>query len=247
MKDLETKGYVIINDFLDRTLLEHLKSDYVSQKEIFLKTHDNITRHSIIKSSYRLDKIINTVVLDIVKETNLTLGYPSTTGDYFDNQINNFIWHQDHESYFGNKDSYNAINCWIPIIKNSIDESGIQIVPHDSFNKICPEIFKARIQGQGAKQFKVSDDLTTVMHDAVRGTDTTLPFNINSIAITPKLKEGDLLILRQDLIHRTQDQITKRVAISVRCYSKNYTGSTNTDFDEWLAKFRTTTGLTLYK
>jgi hypothetical protein len=246
MKDLETKGYVIINDFLDRTLLEHLKSDYVSQKEIFLKTHNNITGQSIVESSYRLDKIINTVVLDIVKETNLNLGYPSTTGDYFDNQINDFVWHQDHKSYFGNKDSYNAINCWIPIIKNSLDESGIQIIPHDSFNNLSPEIFKTRIKGQGAKSFKVLND-HTLMRDAIQGTDTTLPFNINSIAITPKLKEGDLLILRQDLIHRTQDQNTKRVAISVRCYSKNYTGSTNTDFDEWLAKFRTTTGLTLYK
>ena len=235
MKDLETKGYVIISNFLDGNLLEQLRSDYISQKEIFLKTYDKSKKHSIIKASYRLDKIINPIVLDIIKETDLNLGYPNINGAYFDNQINNFGWHQDHEPYFKYEDSYNAINCWIPIIKSSIDESGIRLIPHDSFNELSYDIFKTSIKGKGAKSFKVYNSITS-MHDDVLGTNTILPFNINSIAITPKLKEGDLLILRQDLIHCTQDTINKRVAISVRCHGKNHTDSCTTNFVDWLAQ-----------
>ena len=236
MKDLETKGYVIIPNFLDSVLLENLRLDYFFHKQLFLKTYDTSNNQAMIKCSYRLDKILNKVVLDIVKETNLNLRYPNISGAYFDNQINNFDWHQDHEPYFLYKDSYNAVNFWIPIIKESINDSGLKIIQHDSFKELCPEIFETRIKGHGAKLFTTLFNSSTLMYDDLLRTGTVLPFNINSIAITPELKEGDLLILRQDVIHKTQDTISDRVAVSVRSHSNTYKSVGTHEFTEYLTR-----------
>ena len=40
--------------------------------------------------------------------------------------------------------------------------------------------------------------------------------DLGTIAVTPQLAEGDLLLLRGDIIHRTQDTDTNRVALSWR-------------------------------
>lgn len=46
-------------------------------------------------------------------------------------------------------------------------------------------------------------------------------FDINDLKESPKLKSGDLLLMRGDLIHKTQDQNTKRIALSTRCINGN--------------------------
>jgi hypothetical protein len=234
-KDLETKGYVIIKNFLDSIIIEDIKKDYIIAKENFLKTYDANKKHNIIRCLYRLDHLIKDIVSSIVEQTNLNLGNPSLSGGYFDNQITNFTWHQDHEPYFKYRDSYNAINCWIPIIKENENESGISLIPHDMFEEKFSEIYKTRIHGQGAKSFVVKNSITT-MRDDDKNVSVVLPFDLNSISVTPKLIEGDMLIMRQDLIHQTQEAITKRVAVSVRCYAKDCQPTYNTDFYRWLKK-----------
>jgi|APCry1669189768_1035252.scaffolds.fasta_scaffold12590_2 hypothetical protein len=219
MKELETIGYVIIPDFLNNETIDILRKNYLFQKEIFLKNYDKNGKHNIISGSYNLDSIFENVRNNILEQTNLKIGNPAIH-HYFDNQITKFVWHQDHACYFEYPDSYNAVNFWIPIIRKSLTKSGISFVPHNRFYEKYPKIFERHIKGKGAKIFKVLDDGNTLMRDDAENLSIVLPFDINDLAITPTLNEGDLLILRQDVVHRTQDSDYERVAVSVRCYSK---------------------------
>ena len=53
----------------------------------------------------------------------------------------------------------------------------------------------------------MSDDL---------GTIRVVPGGLDALAHTPELAAGDLLLLRGDVAHRTQDTSTARIALSVR-------------------------------
>jgi hypothetical protein len=44
----------------------------------------------------------------------------------------------------------------------------------------------------------------------------TADVDFDALAVTPQLGEGDLLILRSDVIHKTQDATTQTVAASLR-------------------------------
>lgn len=239
IQDLETKGYVVIPNFLNCEILTALKNEYAFNKDIFLQSESNTTtnKYKVIKSNFKFD--LDSLILDIGNQTNLRIGKPYF-GEFFDNQLISPGWHQDHGAYFEFRDLYNAINCWIPIIKEKPNASGLTIVPHDIFAKLAPDLFKSSIEGKGAKSFSSLTTGKTLMKDDVNKTMTELPFCLDDIAITPELKEGDLLLLRQDIIHRTQDSITPRVAISVRCHNKNAKNFGTTDFKKYIDDWNST-------
>jgi hypothetical protein len=220
-KELETKGFLVIPNFLDSKVLSEIKKKYYEQlTKTQLSTNSNydiITVYNQIVPEILLQNLLN----KINQQTNITVNLIKPITTYFSNQLAEFGWHQDHEPYYMWQDSYNAINCWIPIIKSSSAESGLSIIPQDKLQQCCPDIFKDYIYGKGAKVFNVQPNGVTTMRDDSEGTTTALPFDINTIAESPALNEGDLLILRQDIFHKTQDANKERVAISVRCVNKN--------------------------
>jgi len=46
-------------------------------------------------------------------------------------------------------------------------------------------------------------------------------FDANDLKESPELNSGDLLLIRGDLFHKTQDQKTRRIALSTRCIDGN--------------------------
>lgn len=232
-KDLETTGYVLIPNFLDRETIEQMQADYAIRREIFLASKDRVKKHSIMSAGFDLNDKLISIVEEIRKQTNLQIGKP-TARSYFDNQLTQFTWHQDHEPYFKSGDSYNAVNFWIPIIKPSAQESGIMLLPNDVLQERCPAIFAEKIVGKGAKVL-IPHPQHTVMRDDDVKEETILPFNVEDIAVTPLITEGDLLVFRQDVIHKTQDFITDRVAYSVRCFNPSVGFDySSTKFNQWL-------------
>jgi ectoine hydroxylase-related dioxygenase (phytanoyl-CoA dioxygenase family) len=94
------------------------------------------------------------------------------------------------------------------------------IVPRSQIEIHAPD-HAARITNAGACRYTPVDDHTEV-HDDDTGEVFTIPVNLETIKITPKLAPGDLLMLRGDTIHRTQDNLTRRVALSMRCTNGNH-------------------------
>jgi hypothetical protein len=219
LTNLETKGYCVIKNFLTLENIEKLKDDYFTQLKSFKEKKPNLN-YDVIYSKYSLQETILPILNDITITTNIEVNHIVGGGLYLDTQMINFDWHQDHESYYRWQDLYNSVNFWMPIIKPIINKSGLSIIPQDKLLEHCPEIFKSRIKGKGAKKFKFVGSKTVMIDDDIGGL-SLLDFDINQLAVSPELNPGDLCLLRQDVIHRTQDSLPDRVALSIRAINRN--------------------------
>jgi hypothetical protein len=218
-KDLETKGFVVVNDFLSADQLDYVKNDYIRQKEAGYSSPNK--NQYVIEGNYPfLLPIIQTILDSINAQTNLKINIIKHNAAFFDNQKMEFAWHQDHEPYYMFQDSYNALNFWIPIIKPDPKFSGINVIPQDKLQQSNPEIFNKDILGKGAIRYKIIGDKTLMFNDFT-GKESLLLGNINDLGVSPEIKEGDVIILRHDILHKTQDQLTNRVSLSIRCYNKD--------------------------
>jgi len=220
-KDLETKGYVIIPKFFSIDFINTLIVHYRQEKETLLKNGFINKNYNAINSKHHLNPYLYPVLNSITQSTNITVNVTRKSSVYIDNQLLKFNWHQDHEPYYIFQDMYNAVSCWIPMIKPSKNKSGLGIIPQDVLASKCPEIFKTQLLGKGAKRFDILDDNTTLMTNDDIGGSVILPFNIEELGVYPEVSVGDLLIFRQDVIHQTQQVEGHRVAVSVRCLNKN--------------------------
>lgn len=219
-KDLEEKGYLVIPNFLT--------NDEISQcLDSYNNTRDRSISNGIINKNYdvfqdtvphQLTEKLSNLLSDVRKHTNITTDYVRPRPDYFDNSRVRFGWHQDHEPYYQYQDNYNLLNAWIPLIKPQLQVSGLKFIPCDKLKEKCPNIYEERFLGKGAK--KVSPDKvtnTTIIHDDSKGDIFVLPFNIEDIEDIPKVGVGDLILIRCDTLHSSQDNTDHRVSFSVRC------------------------------
>jgi hypothetical protein len=209
---LETQGFVVIPGYLDSDELEACRQDY-----------ELIGKNRFVNGNYKFlittnirhvtDKIQNTLA-EVCKKTSLRVDSISPGASYYDTNLVKFRWHQDFDPHHLQQDSYHALNFWMPIIKDVPTESGLTIV---QFNKFPEDMSKGLI-GIGAKEFFCTEGQTEI-HDHNDGHTRTINMSIEDIAVSPVLNAGDLLLMRQDIIHRSQPGETHRVALGVRCYN----------------------------
>ena len=122
----------------------------------------------------------------------------------------NLPYHQDHESFFLCNEHYHYLNAWMILEKGDPQHSNLTIIPFDALASKSP-LLRDYCRGNGATV--VSGDY--LQNDNL-GTWYKLDFKIDDIAVTPHMEVGDLLLIRGDILHRTQNQLTHRVALSLR-------------------------------
>ena len=218
-KLLETQGYVVIPGFLNNKELEFFRKDYVNSKPNTYTA--DLTLFDVSNSGIRvLDKKINLVLTAICSQTNLDVDLMIPQARYFDNQqyYNETTrpgFHTDHQIFYFLQQFYNYLNFWIPITKPDPNKSGLTIIPFDKLAKLVPE-YMDMIINKGASRYFPDGNYTKFINDDT-GEETILPGNIETIAVSPVLAEGDVVLMRGDLIHMGQDTDTDRVAVSLRC------------------------------
>lgn len=142
-------------------------------------------------------------------------------------------WHLDHFSYFLYQDHKNWLICYLPVVKASSEFSNLAIIPDNVLKRLDPRTH-ARVTGRGAMRFRVVEGDTAEwfkkrfpneeihvgdwwaiddFNDKTMG--WKLSIDLEQEKIVPELRTGDLLIMRADVIHRTNDANQSR--ISVRC------------------------------
>ena len=213
--DLQTRGFVVLPGFLSPAEVARLRADFEGQpvdsgnkNYILTPLSEAVTREISARVGDVLQRVSTT--------TNLRVDLPRG-GSYFATGAKRgifFAWHQDHESFFETQNHYDYLNFYIPIVKPSVDKSNLSIVPFDVLQREAPGTYRyvwrggaTRFGNLGPWQVAVKDDGCTVHF--IRG-------NLDRIAYTPHLAAGDLLLMRGDVIHRTQDSETERVALSFR-------------------------------
>lgn len=213
-KEIEDKGFLVVRQFLSNEDIAMVRDDYLSQANASRKNGNydlQFTTGSLLSHfEPKLRAVSDAIRAATGIDTDTTVA-----GIYFAIERGiGFPWHQDHESYFLFQNHYNNLNFYIPILKPDATKSNLSVVPFDSLRKASSE-FGSRLKGGGAATFR-SNGLETEVVDDENDVKYTMPFDINRLAATPDLNAGDLLLLRGDMIHRTQDTDTPRVAVSFR-------------------------------
>jgi len=216
-KDLETKGFVVVPSFLNDQENKKFQNDFDTQEFLGNKNYP-IKSCSKDLLHYTFDKI-KKILEDIRNTTSLTTDTLVSNGIYTDSSLKIYSWHQDHESFYSFQDVSQYLNFYIPVYKTSSNYSGLKVVPFDTLDKLAPT-FSQQIKGRGAAVYKSFDNTTIGVSDET-GEKYEADFNLDHICEAPVLNEGDLLILRGDVIHATQDSKTRRLAISIRCANGN--------------------------
>lgn len=210
IKDLETQGFVVIKNFIT-------KHDVDKYKTLFNKISIDKNRKIILANfNHDLNRQIDLVLKQVKEETDIVVDIVMKNPAFFDNSVFDIDWHQDHEPYYLTQDSYNSLNFWIPIVKPDPKTSGIFIVPHSSL----PEDLKKLIIGTGAKTFIREND-KTIISDNSTGNKYEVDFDLDKHCIVPEVEAGDLVLMRVDVIHKSQYPTERRIAMSVRCYNSN--------------------------
>ncbi len=222
-KDLESNGYLVIPSFLSPAEIEIFTNDIavknIAYAQSKIKNENYLWLEDASKEVFaKFGDKFAAVSSTIAQQTNIKADFP-LGGVYFSTQGGqSFGWHQDHESYYFYQNHYHYLNFYIPIIKPEISKSNLCIIPFDRLKARNPDIYR-RVLGKGAVYYKVENNTTIIYNDNDGGEYGRLDYSIDDIAETPQLKSGDLLLLRGDVIHRTEDALTLRTALSVRIAS----------------------------
>ena len=210
MEDILTKGYAVIPNFLTAEEIQIFLDDY-EMCQTYPGMKDKIDMGNV---SYSASQSIKQKIQDTAAQTGLEVDLVVPYGMYTDTSKTTFMWHQDAGNYLIIPECYNYLNFYIPIDKPNPDISGISVVPMDALKASVPDYFNTFYKS-AARRFIPQSNTTRVIEDE-DGRRWTLPLNIDTIAVSPKLNTGDLLLLRGDVIHKTQDNLTKRIAVSIR-------------------------------
>lgn len=212
-QDLEDKGYLVIPDFLSAFEIYGFRENFAEQPSQSYEKYIVKNPHNKFLHGY-LDKfraVTDLVVTQTAIHADVLVGgvYFMTHGE----QV--FGWHQDRDSYYFCQNHYDYLNFYIPLIKPDKNRSNLSLIPFDRLQARSPEFCK-RILGKGASLFEVYGRKTVLVDENQGWTGYVLDYSLDELAETPALGAGDLLLLRGDVIHRTQDADTLRVALSVR-------------------------------
>lgn len=212
LKELDTNGYTVLKNMITELEIEKMYHTYLAIGN---------KKRVIVKSPYTgilnsLSTKIRYLMYTINANTSLKLDIITSEVGYFDTAFYNNGWHQDHEPVIIYKDAFNAINLWIPLVKPDEHKSGLDIIP---FSKLSPTDI-AYFKGFGARRILSENNRTYVLDDNNRGHRTDFSFDINELSVSPAISVGDILVMRGDTIHKTQDTETHRIALSIRCFKR---------------------------
>jgi hypothetical protein len=207
-----------VPSFLDVTELDVLRADYAAhrsgpagQAARSNKNYAVVTMQ--IDVLLRFDARLRAFADEVRVATGIYAD-ANVGGLYFATADIQFSWHQDHEAFFILQDVSQYLNFYLPIIKPDVRRSNLCVVPFDTLLQRAPTQ-GAKLVGVGASRL-VAGGGTTRVFDDENGLEYELPVDIEELAVTPELNAGDLLLMRGDMIHRTQDADTVRVAASFR-------------------------------
>ncbi|MGW6622052.1 hypothetical protein ACWF99_12545 [Nocardia sp. NPDC055002] len=122
----------------------------------------------------------------------------------------NFPFHQEHGSYYDFREHLRYTNLYMVLDKADPTESNVTIIPFSELAAADQELHTLAV-GSGAARYTGRTRL-----DDDSGSSVQFQADLEVLAHTPLLSPGDLLLLRGDIIHRTQNQKCRRTAISIR-------------------------------
>ena len=250
-KNINTKGFFIIKNFINSSDIDSKFLNHVKNKEKFVdgvihglddkyytnintkikkiaknlnNKNLNISEQKFFYASIRIKKNIKPKA-KLIKPFNIFKDPKVLPGGGLN-------WHIDHYTYFFHNDHKNYLICYMPILKSSPLSSNVAIVPYDILKKKDINTYK-KIKDRGAVRFRKVEKDTKPWFDLRFGKKTKIgswyalddysddthgwkmKIDLDKMKVVPKLRLNDLLIMKADVIHKTND--TKIDRIAIRC------------------------------
>jgi hypothetical protein len=216
-EDLTEHGFVVVPNFLNEQELTLLIDQYSKSHPAKVFSAGNFLFHDI--QEWIVKDVLTPRLKTIIDNSPIFADQIIPGGLFTDTNLMDLSWHQDHGTYIFFKQHYDLLKFYIPIIKPDEFKSGLSVVSFKTLSDHDPEGAKKLI-GIGATSFYPEGDTTKVINDDT-GKEWFLNVNIDDIKVSPYTKPGDLLLCRGDIIHRTQDTDTHRVAIALHSVNGN--------------------------
>lgn len=223
-EELESKGFVMVPGFLPPELREKLLQDFDTgaAPESFPFGFKPIGRRALAAVAPLLRPVLDSVAerttLKVDSVNFLTLSHYVTTRLA---KRTSYL-HQDFDlDYRLSGDHLNYLNFWIALRKPRRDRSNVSLIPFDALRERAPEAY-LRARGEGGLRWIPESGRTALIGnrgEVIEGEESpllSLSFDAEELVVTPFTEPGDLLLMRGDLVHRTQDGETERVAASIR-------------------------------
>ena len=212
--DIEKRGFVVVPRFLAPDDIDFYRADF-EQRPLDSNGNYRIVRTSP-GANARLRQRIDDVLAAVNSQTDLCVdffdgGIYFSTGPKFGIA---FHWHQDTEPFFRFQNHYDYLNFYIPIVKPRKDKSNLCVLPFDVLKLKDPKTHRFLVRSGASALVKVGKVPVWTCFDSAKM--HIMSEDAESLAETPHLDAGDLLLMRGDLVHRTQDTETERVALSFR-------------------------------
>jgi ectoine hydroxylase-related dioxygenase (phytanoyl-CoA dioxygenase family) len=216
-EDLDSAGYVVVPAFLSDKEASLFERDFEESappaeasyavRQVSAPARSAV--HDKLMAVARAVKRASSVRVDHIASGVLGSIYFTTEGDIGTG------WHQDAVSYYAYQNHHDYLNFYIPVVKPQKAKSNLCVVPFDRLEARSPEL-AAKLRGRGATRLAVKDGQTIAHDNNAGGILGTLPYDLDELAVTPQLDRGDLLLVRGDVVHRTEDKETRRIAVSIR-------------------------------
>ena len=155
-------------------------------------------------------------------------------------------WHLDHYSYYLGGDHTNYFICYLPVKKPDTQNCNVAVLPYDTLKKLDPNSFE-KTQHRGAIRFRCVESDTKpwfemrfpnekieigqwfAIDDYYPTPGWKMSIDLEKEMVIPELAEKDLLIMRADVIHRTQNAKTDRTSIRCDAIPQN-----SKDLNSWI-------------
>jgi hypothetical protein len=228
-RDLDTRGYVVRPQFVEDSEIDELVAGFELGKPAGdYQFGFKVVGRRALRVAWRC---IEPVLKDVRRQTSIDVDELNflTRSHYITTRHTerSSHLHQDFDlDYKLTGDHHNYLNFWVPLRKPARELSNVTLIPFDRLRARAPAVYENFV-GSGGNRFVVEDDKTVVFgrygsilsNDEKLEPDMLLDFPIDELATTPELAAGDALVMRGDVIHRTQDSSTERLAISIRVTS----------------------------
>lgn len=214
--EYSAKGFVAVPGFLSREEIERLRRDFDDASRVSFRFYGvkDVTPDCAKAMKPRLLEVCRALAAGSETRADMLSGAVYWSSRKAKAGVTD-AWHQDHDSWWlWGENHVDYLHMFIPIAKPDPDKTGLTLAALDRLAAAAPEAHRLTV-GKGAMSLKRASGATTVL---VRDTGKkhAFDFDVEAIAETPRLAEGDLLLFRGDVFHRTQDRECDRLAVSFR-------------------------------
>ena len=211
--ELSERGFLVIKDFLSAEEVARIVALCRSAKPA--ETHFVSMQAPAAVVTLVADKIRRDLFPGLTAAAKLEVDTVMPAGHLFPTEYTKLAWHTDHKSYYVLQSHQNYVNFWLPIVKPLPNKSGLSVLPLDRLQREAPAVYRAVLH-RGAADL-ADGTLAYELDGAIA--KISCPANLAALGETPDLVPGDLLMVRGDVLHRTQDAETLRIALSIRAIS----------------------------